>query len=285
MNTFTRIALLASAALALTACGQRIRYDEAAVEVVEVGSNAGVQEQEIATGRYWVPPFSYRYIVKFPTTQQTFTWGGNSAFDYINADRVPVAQAVSANIRINPADADNIVRKYQGSISKGGGEDGYVLDDIVNGPITRELAQAFIQAGVKYSSAQLYADGGAALLQDVKARVAPKFAKDGIIVEDLLIVGKPALPSEIVASITGSLRAVEDAKRKEAELAATIAEGKKTVARAEAEANARRLAAESIRANPEILKLEELKVHKGICPLNAKVCVVGGSATALVSGE
>lgn len=278
-----KLAAVLLAATALTACGTRIKYNEAAVEVVEIGSGAGVQESEISTGRYWAPPWSYRYVVKFPTTQQTFNWG--DGFQYINADRVSVIQAVSANIRINPSDADNIVRKYQGAITKDGGEDGYVLDDIVNGPITRELAQAFIQNGVKYTSQQLYADGGAALLQDVKAQVAPKFARDGIIIEDLLIVGKPKLPGNIVEAIQASLLAVENAKRKDAELAATVAEGKKTVAQAQADAEARRLAAESIRSNPEILKLEELKVHKGICPLNAKVCVVGGSAMTQVTGE
>jgi regulator of protease activity HflC (stomatin/prohibitin superfamily) len=281
MKKFIISSMIAVSALSLAACGQRVKFNEAAVEVIEAGSNAGVQEREVATGRYWKAPWSLRYIVKFPITQQTFTWAGRSGFDYINADRVPTTQAVSANIRINPSDADNLVRKYQGAITKNGGEDGYVLDDIVNGPVTRELAQAFIQSGVKYTSAQLYADGGAALLQDVKARVAPKFAKDGIIIEDLLIVGKPGFPADIVASITAAQKAVEDARRKEAELAATIAEGKKTIAKADAEAQSRALTAASIRANPEVLKFEEIK-RRGAswCPVGVTTCILGNSVLA-----
>jgi hypothetical protein len=272
--------LCAAAALALAGCGQRIRFDEAAVEVVEVGDGAGVQEQEIGAGRYWAPPFSYRYIVKFPTTLQTYKWDGY--FQFINADRVQASQAMSMNVQIRSADADNIVRKYKGAITKNGGGDGYVLDDVVYGPITREIQQAFVTVGPRYTSAQLYADGGRAMLEEVRRIVAPKFERDGILITDLLSAGPPKLPDDIVATIKASLLAVENAKRKDAELAATVAEGKKTVAQASADAEARRLAAESIRSNPEILKLEELKVHRGICPLNAKVCVVGGDATALV---
>lgn len=281
MKTVTALAV---ASLALAACGQRIGFDEAAVEVIELGGKAGVQEAEVPTGRYFKLPWDMRYIVKFPTTQQTYRWDQGVGFQFINGDRVETGQRIAMVVRINPADADNIVRKYRGAIGRNGGKDGYVLDDVVNGPIMRELQQAFVVNGTKYTSAQLYADGGQALLKDVRQTVAPKFAEDGIVIEALLSAGPPILPEDIVSTIKGSLLAVENAKRKDAELAATIAEGKKTVAQAEAEAQARRLAAESIRANPEILKLEELKVHKGICPLNANVCVVGGNALTQVGG-
>lgn len=281
MNKFVSV-LLCSVALA--SCGQRIKFDEAAVEVIEVGSNAGVQEQEISTGRFWAPPFSYRYIVKFPTTLQTYKWTGDACIPFINADRVQTFSCFSANIRINPGDADNIVRKYKGAITRGG--DGYVLDDVVNGPITRELRQAVIQNGGKYSSAQLYADGGRALLDDVTKAVAPKFTNDGIVIQDLLSDSPPILPKDIVDSIKGALKAQTEAARKDAELAATIAEGKKTVAQAQANAEARRLTGESLRANPEVLKLEEISRRgASICPTGVNVCVVGGDASALVATQ
>lgn len=281
-------AAMAAVGLSTAACGQRVKFDEAAVEVVEAGSGAGVQETEINTGRYWVLPFSYRYIVKFPKTIQTYRFEGRGGqapsgpcFSFINADRVETWQCLSMNVQINPPDADNIVRKYKGSITRGG-QDGYVLDDVVNGPVARELKQAFVTNGVKYTSAQLYADGGRALLTDVRGAVAPKFNKDGILILDILASSAPILPSDIIASIKGALKAQTEATRKDAELAATIAEGKKTVAEAQADAEARRLNAESIKANPEILKLEELKKHRGICPLNARVCVVGAGVAGVL---
>ena len=278
--------LAAIAAIALAGCGQRVKFDEAAVEVVEAGGNAGVQETEVATGRYWAPPFSYRYIVKFPTTIQTYEWRGARSLLYVNADRVDTRQAISMNVQINPSDADNIVRKYKGAITKNGGEDGYVLDEVVRGPISREMRQAFVEEGNKFSSAQLYADGGRGLLSLVKAKVAAKFAADGIMILDVQSMGPPLLPDNIRGAIQGSQLAAENARKKEAELAATVAEGKKTVAQASAEAQARELAGASIRANPEILKLEEIRYRgRSLCPIGAQTCVIGGSAATMVQGE
>jgi regulator of protease activity HflC (stomatin/prohibitin superfamily) len=177
------------------------------------------------------------------------------------------------------------VRLYRGSIARGGGKDGYALDEVVQGPVAREIQQALTYQGGNFTTEQLYGDGGRSLLETVNRAITPKFRAQGILIEQIMPAGPPVLPEDIVGSIKGALKAQTDARRKDAELAATIAEGKKTVAQAQAEADARRLAAESIRANPEILKLEELKVHKGICPLNATTCVVGAGASTLVQAQ
>lgn len=288
----TIITLLAAATMAigLSACGQRIKFDEAAVEVVEVGADAGVKEAEISTGRYWAPPFSYRYIVKFPTTIQTYKWEDldpNKAecFSWITADKVGVSQCLSMTVRIDPAQADNIVRKWKGSITRGGGEDGYVLDDVVRGPIEREIKQAFITNGVKYTSAQLYADGGRALMNDVRATVGPKFSVDGIMILDILANEAPELPADIVASIQGALKAQTDTTRANAELARTVAEGNKQRAQADADAYALSTRGRAIRENPEVLKELEIKRSRGICPVGARVCVVGSDAGTIVGSE
>jgi hypothetical protein len=272
-------AAIAAMALTTTACGQRIKFDEAAVEVVESGSKKGVQEQEITTGRYWNHPFSYRYIVKFPTTLQTYSWDSKSGcFNFINADSVRVSQCISLVVKIDPAQADNLVRLYKGSISKGGGEDGYVLDDIISGPVQREIQTAFSYNGGKYTSAQLYADNSAALIESVSKSVSAKFAKDGIIIQQIMPNGVPSLPEDIVESIKGALKAKTDAARADAELARTIAEGNKQKAQADADAYVTRTKAAAITANPAILKQMEIENSRGLCPINATTCVIGASA-------
>jgi hypothetical protein len=286
LKNMFKIVAIGLCALSLAACGQRIRFDEAAVEIREAGSAAGVQEAEVPTGRYWNHPWSFRYIVKFPTTIQTYKWNGAAAPSFINKDRVSTALPVSINIQIDPAQADNIVRKYKGSIGRSGGEDGYVLDDVVQGPIDRELKQAFIEEGVAFANSDLYADGGKLLLARVRERVAPKFAADGIMIRDIMSIGPPQLPSDVVAQIKDGVKAVEIARKKEAELAATIAEGKKTVAEAEAMGEARRIAGESIRANPEVVVLEEIRARgRSLCPVGVKTCIIGASAGSLIANE
>jgi hypothetical protein len=286
-------AVFAVMSLSLAACGQPIKAFEAAVEVKEIGDQAGVQETEITTGRYFNHPFSYRYIVKFPTTMQTYTWNGAKVngervnppcFRFINEDKVLVTACLTANIRIDPSKADDIVRKYRGSITGKGGEDGYVLDDVVYGPVAREIQNTLNFTGVEYSTQELYTDGGRDLAKRVTAVVTRKFEKEGIIFDgDLLWASPPALPEDIVQSITGALRAQTDARKKDAELAATIAEGKKREAQAVYDAKANDALGDSIRRNPELLALKEVEKSKGLCPRNATVCVIGASPTLIDS--
>jgi regulator of protease activity HflC (stomatin/prohibitin superfamily) len=233
------------------------------------------------TGRYWAPPFSYRYIVKFPTSMQTYTFDKN-CFSFINKDKVETKQCMSLQVRLDVPKADSLVQKYRGSIVKGGGEDGYALDEIIDGPVQREIQQTLVYRGSEFTSDQLYADGGRQLLSIINQTVTPKFRNEGIIIEQIMPVGPVQLPGSIVNSIQGALLAKTEATKKDAQLAATIAEGKKTVAQADAEAQAFKAKGEALRAYPELLKLEELKVHKGICPLNASTCVVGSDAQALI---
>jgi hypothetical protein len=281
------VAALAVTALTSTACGQRIDYNEAAVEIKEWGSGAGVQDTEIGTGRYWRPPFSGYYIVKFPKPLQTYKFdgadGSQPCFHFINKDKVEVTACLALTAVIQADKASNIVGKYQGAISKGGGSDGYVLDDIIDGPVAREIQQELNYTGINYTTEQLYNDGGRALLDQVSVKVKTMFNPDGIMLQQLMWAKPPRLPDDIVGSIKGALKAQTDATRANAELAKTVAEGNKRRADADANAYVLQTEARAIAANPEILAKLEIERSTGICPRNAAVCVVGADAPAVLN--
>lgn len=285
MKKFLIAVCMGVMAMSLAACGTPVKYNEAAVEVIEFGSRAGVQETEITTGRYWAPPFSYRYIVKFPTTMQSYTFnegsGENHCYSFINGDKVVTKACITLNVRINPGQADDIVRKYRGSITGKGGSDGYVLDDVIDGPVRREVQNQLNFIGVGYNTQQLYSDGGRALITDLQTRLKAKFDREGIVIEEVLWAAPPGLPADVVASIKGALTAQTDARKKDAEVASTIAEGRKTVAAAEAQARANDLLGASLRANPELLALREIERSRGLCPRGANVCVIGASPSLI----
>lgn len=284
IKTIIMVAAIALAGFSTAACGQRIKFDEAAVEVREAGGNAGVQEQEITTGRYWNHWWSYRYIVKFPTTVQTYTWAeNNNCFSFINGSRVNTVACLSIQTQIEADKADNIVRKYRGAITKGGGEDGYVLDDVINGPVRRQLQNILNYTGNRYTAEQLYADGGRALANDVKRELTRQFGPDGIVIIDVLWARPPGLPAPIVASIQGALQAQTDARKADAELARTVAEGNKRRAEADADAYVIQTQARAIAQNPAILDLREIELGLNICPRNATTCVIGTSGSPLIT--
>jgi len=47
------------------------------------------------------------------------------------------------------------------------------------------------------------------------------------------------------------------------------------IAQARGQAEANRLLAESIRSNPEVVRLREIERTLGLCPLSASTCVIG----------
>lgn len=276
--------VMALAALSTAACGQRIKFDEAAVEVREAGGDAGVQEQEITTGRYFNHWWSMRYIVKFPTTVQTYTWDQTeNCFSFINGSRVSTVACLSIQTQIEADKADNIVRKYRGAIMRGGGEDGYVLDDVINGPVRRQLQNILNYTGNRYTAEQLYADGGRALAADVRRELIRQFGPDGIVVIDVLWAKPPGLPQPIVNSIQGALQAQTDARRATAELERTVAEGNKRRAEADADAYVIATQARAIAQNPAILDLREIELGLNICPRNASTCVIGANAAPFLN--
>ena len=59
------------------------------------------------------------------------------------------------------------------------------------------------------------------------------------------------------------------------------------IAQARGQAEANRLLAESIRSNPEVVRLREIERTLGICPLSADTCVVGSdiNVSALVAAR
>ncbi len=277
----TGIALLLASSALLAGCGERVLYGEAGVEVKETGSQAGVQKAVITTGRYWNHWWSYRYLVKFPTQQQTFDRKQLNCFEYINADRVRTVQCLSMNVQAQRDMGPIFVEKFRGQVAKGGGEDGYVLDDIVIGPMRREIQNAFAIYGPKWTSEALYADGGNGLLQQVKGNVKPRFDRYGIVINDMLAAGVPVLPNDITASIKGALKAKTDATKNQAEVANRIAIGNQKRADADADAYALDTTGAALRRNPEALTKLELERSWGLCPRNASVCVIGGDAPVI----
>jgi hypothetical protein len=275
-------ALIATVALTSTACSQRVRFDEAAVEIHEVGSNAGVNPQIIPVGRYWgaAMPFSYRYIVKFPTTQQTYTWNkpGENCFHFINKDKVNTIQCITVLVKIDKDKAPSIIQKYKGAITSGSDEHGYVLNDIVNGPMHREIQAAFINNGAQFSSDQLYSDGGQSMIKVVSDIVEPMFRNDGINILQILPASTPKLPDEIVSSIQGALMAATNAKKAEAQVAQVEAEGRKQRAQADTDAYVIKTKADALKANPSYLEQLKIENNAGYCPVGVQTCIIGTNA-------
>lgn len=261
------------AAVALAGCGTQVRSGEVGVRVNEVGSNAGVQEEEL--GVRWYFPQWGSHIMKFPTTVRTEVWSdlendGGPAIQFNNADGVPTRVAVSVLMRIDPTRASDAVQRYR-----------LGFDELVDGPVRRRIQGAFVAlgSGPAFTSEALTSGPAAAqLLAAVRENIENTLMEnEGVIIEDLVLVGAPGLPTAIRDQIANRVEQEQAAQTAQASVAVAEARARERIARAEGEARATDIEGAALRRNPEILRLKMIEGWSGLCPLDAEVCAPGGS--------
>jgi regulator of protease activity HflC (stomatin/prohibitin superfamily) len=275
--------LLATSIAAITllvGCGERVRPGWVGVRVNNYGERAGVVEQELSPRFYWHQWGSD--IIQFPTTVQTEVWQdcdsqrncenvGGTAVSFTNADGVATRLAISMQLRVSPPEASRIVGRYR-----------LGFQEMIDGPVRRRLQDAFVRFGQddEFTSEALITGGKANdLLQRVHQTVSRPLATEGIIIENISLVGSPILPSQIIDRINDRVEAEQGAEAEEQKV--RIVQAKAAQAIAEAEGRARAIAIEgaALNQNPQVLKLREIERWSGKgCPLDAQTCVLGGSA-------
>jgi regulator of protease activity HflC (stomatin/prohibitin superfamily) len=275
LPTRTLVMLIGVSALVLgsmVACsGTRIRSGQVGVRVVDIGAHAGVQEHELGVGWYFPQPGSY--VLTFPTTTRTEVWGDaygeaiGPAIQFNNADGMPTRIAVSVQVRIDPQRASNAVQRYR-----------LGFEDMVRGPVQRDLQDAFVRLGAKYTSQQLVAGEASRLLGEVAQMLNQRLGQEGVIIDNINLVAAPALPEEIRQRINQRIEAEQNVTTQEAQVRVVQAQAQQRIAQAEGLARATQIEGAALAANPQVLRMREIERWNGQCPLDSETCVIGGQA-------
>lgn len=263
------IAVLAIGA-AVACSGTRVRSGEVGVRVVDLGAHAGVQERELGVGWYFPQPGSY--VLKFPTTTRTEVWADSGeaigpAIQFNNSDGVPTRMAVSVQVRIDPERASNAVQRYR-----------LGFEDMVRGPVQRDLQDAFVRLGPHYTSQQLVAGEGSRLLVEVTQLLNSRLGREGVIIDNINLVGAPSLPDAIRERINQRIEAEQNVATQEAQVRVVQAQAQQRIAEAEGRARATEIEGRALAANPQVLRQREIERWNGQCPLDSDTCVIGAGA-------
>lgn len=255
---------------AVACSGTRVRSGEVGVRVVDLGAHAGVQEHELGVGWYFPQPGSY--VLKFPTTTRTEVWADNTdaigpAIQFNNADGVPTRMAVSVQVRIDPQRASNAVQRYR-----------LGFEDMVRGPVQRDLQDAFVRLGPHYTSQQLVSGEGSRLLVEVTQLLNQRVGQEGVIIDNINLVGAPALPDAIRERINQRIEAEQNVATQEAQVRVVQAQAQQRIAEAEGRARATEIEGRALASNPQVLRQREIERWNGQCPLDSQTCVIGGNA-------
>lgn len=242
---------LAATGMSLAACGETVKPGEVGVRVKAWGGGIegplpqGFHGKGIAED-----------IVTYPTIQRTYTYTResdergpeNEEVAFADNNALPMTADVQAVLSIDPGAAKRIYTKYR-----------LTFDQLLEGPIRNDIRTAIAaeteQVGVDY----LYKGGRQEVIRKALIRVQKKWTPDGVIFSQLDWIGTIRYPDVIMKSIQAKTKADADTAAAQARVAVAKAEAESIVESARGQAEANRLLAASISANPEIVQLKAIE--------------------------
>lgn len=253
------------------------------VKVNLLGSEKGVDVQELGTGRYWIG--LNEQLFTFPTFQQNQVWTRDKNEGSQNDDSVTfnTSEGLSVNTdigltySIDPKKVSAIFQKYR----KGIGE----ITSIYMRSMVRD---ALVTEASSRTMVDIYGKGKSEFISAVQQRVLTQTAELGIIVEKIYLIGELRLPPSVTASINAKIEATQKTSQRENEVAQSRAEADKKLAEAvgiassqlaiaKANSEAINLEGDALRNNPLVLELRKIEKWNGSVPQ------VVGSSTPFIS--
>lgn len=269
--------LLALVILSLAACSD-VPSGYTGIKVNLLGSDKGVDSQELGTGRYWIGMNEKLFI--FPMFTQTQVWTkdknegspNDDSITFQTVEGLEVNADLGITYSLDPKKVTTIFQKYR----KG-------IEEITNTVLRSMVRDAVINAASSKQIESVYGLKKADLIKEVEDTVRKQCADVGIIVEHIYWIGSLRLPPSIVNSINAKAAATQMTAQREQEIQQSKAEAEKLVAEAQgkadaqlaiAKANAQAINVEgdALRNNPSVIELRKMERWDGKLPQ-----IVGGA--------
>lgn len=218
------------------------------IKVYLLGSEKGVETEELGVGRYWIGINEELYL--FPTFTQNYTWSDNEAITFQTSEGLSVTGDIGISYYIKADRVTNVFQKYRRGV-----------DEIADIYLRNMVRDAFNVYGSQAVVENVYGQGKTKLLEDVQALVAHQVEPIGIVVEKIYLVGSFRLPETVVKALNSKIEATQRAEQRENELREAQAEKRIAAARGQAESLLlqAKAEAEAIRVKRE--QLDELMVQ------------------------
>jgi regulator of protease activity HflC (stomatin/prohibitin superfamily) len=202
------------------------------VKVYLLGTNKGVDTEELKTGRYWIGINEELYL--FPTFTQTYVWTAdsvkgsedNESIDIQTEEGLTVNADVGIQFRIDPDKANDLFSTYRRG-----------LDEITDTVLRTAVKDSLNRHASSLKSDSIYGKGRVGLLEDATKALQAEFLPKGILIEKLYWIGTMRLPDKVKQALDSKIEAIQKAESRENELREAVAQAKIDKARAEGTAN------------------------------------------------
>lgn len=221
------LVLLIGFALSMSSCSERIDAGYEGIKVNLYGSDKGVDEISLVSGRIWFNPF-FTTVYEFPTFVQTYDY---EPFTVNAKDGSVFTVDPTLSVAIISGSTPKIFKKYRKDIDQIMSVTfGNHIKDVYRIEFNRYTTDEIISSREKFEAG-------------IEKKMNVFFTKEGFNLEQL--TSGIRYPKSITEAIDLKNKSVQDAQRVEHELRVVEAEAKKSIVQAEAKAQAKLIDAES----------------------------------------
>lgn len=297
------IALLILATFTVSTCSVTVESGYMGIKTTKFGPNPGVQRTELGPGFHWEG--IGEKIRTYQTLQRTYSYTReanadgheNEEITFSDVLGLPMTADVALTFRIREDKAADLYATWRQEF------DAFIdgpLRTSVRAAIARETEKlpvacnaqqsavpniqpiapgaAAVTAGTPDSAdcpGQLIGPGRQIVLQRAMQALQREWTPQGLEIIRMEWVGSIRYPETVLAAIQSRTTAEQNTRAALERVNLERANAEARIAQARGQAEANRLLAESIRSNPEVVRLREIERTLGLCPLSASTCVIG----------
>ena len=261
MNNFKKMAIAGFILTTMTACSP-VPAGFVGVKVDLYGSDKGVQNEVVGTGKYWLGWNEELYL--FPTFNQLHNY--ETPFRFQTSDSMEVKAQVGIEYYVEPTKVSKVFQTYR----KG-------VEEITDINLRQKISDSLIKHSGTMDINKLASGGKTQLLEEVTKDLKKELDPSGIVVVKLSWVTDLDYPEQVRASINAKISATQKALLRENEVQQSKAEAQKKVEEAKGDAESLRLRAiaeaesikiksEALRQSPEVMQLEAINKWNGVLP-------------------
>lgn len=301
------LTLLVIASLSVTSCSVTVESGYAGIKTTKFGPNPGVQPTELGPGFHWEGIGEKIRI--YQTLQRTYSYtrepnsdgGENEEITFSDVLGLPMTADVALTFRVREDKAADLFATWRQE-----------FDAFIDGPLRTSVRAAIARETEKLPVAcnaqqigtgpapalgletaapvvavapgtpdaadcpgQLIGPGRQIVLQRAMQALQREWAPQGLEIIRMEWVGSIRYPESVLLAIQSRTTAEQNTRAALERVNLERANAEARIAQARGQAEANRLLAESIRSNPEVVRLREIERTLGLCPLSASTCVIG----------
>ena len=314
----TIVLVIVGAGITVSTCSVTVESGYMGIKTTRFGANPGVQRDELGPGFHWEG--IGEKIRTYPTLQRTYSYTRepneygteNEEITFSDILGLPMSADVALTFRVREDRAADLFATWRQEF------DAFIdgpLRTSVRAAIARETERLPVACNAQASATpavqpiapadaepaiavigadddpdcpgQLIGPGRQLALQAAMRALQAEWGPQGLEIIRMEWVGSIRYPESVVQAIQARTTAEQNTRAALERVNLERANAEARIAQARGQAEANRLLAESIRSNPEVVRLREIERTLGICPLSASTCVVGSdiNVSALVAAR